>query len=634
MRIRKILYSSYLMLVTIFVSIGPSWAAAQTDESAELGIEQSALAAVIGSEAPNPFSPATRVETLENVLRELQNSSARALSEVLELENQLVASEERLVSWGYESPEDFLKEIADRLASLPADTRDFISSARDPHTLLSDPTSREKIEASPAAKELIELIRSADEILGDHFQELRIQHSKSYFRLALALGFLNIYELSSQMKKSDRSMSEQQREKYHRLFSSLKREASNYLAHEHEFEGPRRNTAVIPHNHFLRSLKKFESLVQLVEKIEVTANKFSDDSRISKNQRTYARIFSRGLSAFFYSIASLPNFVFQLVQAIVSVRTDRAYFSESSSNLFSVDNYSPRLTSSVVSLHNALARVLGYSVEVEGAEHIQSNQMRGVTIVTPSHRDALRDMIAISALRFQKMTMYANAGQILNMIFGRREKFKFLGFEIDMVQFKSKVVAALNRGTSILVAGNTFNPDSATPEFKPVFKSVQMMTALSKAFKDMVLLNYPHGALPSWLGLDLPIVRSWFGPSGTLAAAWRQGIQPQLLIVTLPWNVDPLGLGLIEEHRAKRIKVKVHGLVPGDLMHSIVALGGHRVLQHLFEANSNLGLVSDSWLHRGHIHADKLNVAMRRFLGRSVESQVPMAPICRGTFGL
>ena len=170
----------------------------------------------------------------------------------------------------------------------------------------------------------------------------------------------------------------------------------------------------------------------------------------------------------------------------------------------------------------------------------------------------------------------------------------------------------MNRNPSVLVAGPTHNPDREDPNFKPVAKSVRLQSQGIRTF-----LNYPHGALPSALGVDLPIVESWFGPKATLAESWRGGTSPSLVVVTLPNNVDPLGLGLVPGYKEGTVKVRVDGVVPGNLIKTLTAFGGESVLRHLFEANSNLGMVTNEHLHRGHIRTTALPEMMDRSMRRS-----------------
>lgn len=559
----------------------------------------------------NPFTSSSSNSSpdLDRFVQVLAKDVAQTFSVVVEMENQIIQSEIALRSAGFETPSDFLKAAAKLADQLPEQVKNEIQRSVSPHELAERVLSGEAPFNGPESDALRQLLLGAKSHLQDHFQEKRIAHTKAYFRLALGLGALNAFDLALEIQRSGKALDEATRAKYEKLFSRLEQSAKSYLQNEALYEGPKRNMAVTPHNDFLRTAKRISGLVDFLSEAESTSGELQKNPKVSRETRTFSQALLIYLKRFTIAIVSAPVIAYHASKVILSIARDRTY-DPNSTEVAKHGNLTA--SNSVMAITRRMGPIMGLNVQHEGLEHLEALKPDAVTMLTPTHRHALRDMIAVASLRFKNMALYANAGQIMNMIFGRKDNWRILGREFDMLAFKRKVVGLVNRNPSVLVAGPTHNPDREDPNFKPVAKSVRLQSQGIRTF-----LNYPHGALPSELGVDLPIVESWFGPKATLAESWRGGTAPNLVIVTLPNNVDPLGLGLVPEYKEGKVKVRVDGVVPGNLIKTLTAFGGESVLRHLFEANSNLGMVTNEHLHRGHIRTAALPEMMDRYMRRS-----------------
>lgn len=558
----------------------------------------------------NPFSKSSA--NLDRFVQALAKDVAQTFSVVVEMENHIIQNEIALRSAGFETPSDFLKAAAKIAEQLPEQVKIEIQKSASPHELAAKVLKNEAPFNGPESDALRHLLMGAESQLQDHFQEKRIAHTKAYFRLAIGLGALNAFDLALEIQRSEMTLDEATREKYEKLFARMEQSAKSYLQNEALYEGPKRNMAVTPHNDFLRTAKRLSSLVDFLSEVEATSGELQKSPKLSRETSTFSQALILYLKRFAIAIVSAPVIAYHSSKVILSIARDRTY-DPTSTEVAKHGNLS--ISNSVMAISRRMGPILGLNVQHEGLEHLASLKPDAVTILTPTHRHALRDMLAVASLRFKNMALYANAGQIMNMIFGRSDTLQILGREFDMLAFKRKVVGFVNRNPSVLVAGPTHNPDREDPNFKPVAKSIRLQSQGIRTF-----LNYPHGALPSELGVDLPIVESWFGPKATLAESWRGGTAPNLVIVTLPNNVDPLGLGLVPEYKQGTVKVRVDGVVPGDLIKTLTAFGGESVLRHLFEANSNLGMVTNDHLHRGHIRTTALPEMMDRYMNRGSPS--------------
>lgn len=252
------------------------------------------------------------------------------------------------------------------------------------------------------------------------------------------------------------------------------------------------------------------------------------------------------------------------------------------------------LMNSVNSAIRKISKVQGLDVTVVGAENIPMTYEKGtVTLFTPSHRDAFKDMVAIAHLGVDSAIPFAAAGSFIPS----EIKIPFTKTKINLSKLKSFLIGRLNKNYGIIVVGNKDNPNP----IDPVEKAIQILQMTDiRSF-----LIYPEGRLPDAQGAAGPMREKMFSELGPIERFEALGFKVNLVPVTMSLNYLPNG-------ESKNIEVKVYPTIDDYTRRVITRFGGSSGLAMLYRYGLVSDLVTNTDLLWGQLRASRMQQEFRK----------------------